>query len=330
MKRDDALWKGILEDLFDDFLRFYFPESIDLLDFNRKFVFLDKELEQLFPISQDDFNPKYVDKLVKVFTKKGKEEWILIHIEVQGSRDKNFAKRMYTYHSRIFDKYDKPITSLAILTDTNKTFKPNVYEYEFMGNSLRYQFNVYKVLDANENDLKQSENPFAVVVRVVQTALKKDKLSENQLFELKMELVRELLKKNFPKEKIRCLLQFLKLYIRFDNQELINKFEIELDNIKNRQTTMGLEEFVLDRAKRIGLKQGLEQGKELGLEQGKELGLEQGKELGLEQGKEITTYEKDFAFTQSLLTQTDFSEEKIAGLVGVDVEFVRKVKASLS
>jgi hypothetical protein len=75
MKRDDALWKGILEDLFDDFLKFYFPESVDLFDFNRKFEFLDKELEQLFPQQQDDFNPKYVDKLVKVFTKKGKEEW---------------------------------------------------------------------------------------------------------------------------------------------------------------------------------------------------------------------------------------------------------------
>ena len=70
MKRDDALWKGIIEDLFDDFLKFYFPDSIDLLDFNRKFVFLDKELEQLFPQQQDDFNLKYVDKLVKVFTKK--------------------------------------------------------------------------------------------------------------------------------------------------------------------------------------------------------------------------------------------------------------------
>ena len=86
MKRDDALWKGLIEDLFDDFLRFYFPESVNLFDFNRKFEFLDKELEQLFPQQQDDFSPKYVDKLVKVFTKKGKEEWILIHIEVQGIR----------------------------------------------------------------------------------------------------------------------------------------------------------------------------------------------------------------------------------------------------
>jgi predicted transposase/invertase (TIGR01784 family) len=305
MKRDDALWKGILEDLFDDFLRFYFPESVDLFDFNRKFVFLDKELEQLFPQSQDDFSPKYVDKLVKVFTKKGKEEWILIHIEVQGSRDKNFAKRMFTYRYRILDKYDKPITSLAILADKYKSYKPNVYRYEFMGNELYYKFNIYKVLDAIEKELKQSDNPFAVVVRVVQTALKKDKLSENQLFDLKLELVKELFRKNFTKEKIRNLLQFLKLYIRFENQELINKFETELNIIQNQQTTMGLEEFVLDRERRVGRKEGIKEGMTI---------------------KEI---EDKTNFTKNLLTQTDFDDDKIALLVGVEVDFVRQIKTSL-
>jgi predicted transposase/invertase (TIGR01784 family) len=314
MKRDDALWKGILEDLFDDFLRFYFPESVDLFNFNRKFVFLDKELEQLFPQSQDDFNPKYVDKLVKVFTKKGKEEWILIHIEVQGSRDKDFAKRMFMYRYRVLDKYDKPITSLAILTDKHKSYKPNVYRYEFMGNELYYKFNTYKVLDANEKELKQSNNPFAVVVRVVQTALKKDKMPENQLFDLKLELVKELLKKNFTKEKIRNLLQFLKLYIRFDNQELINKFEKELDIIKNQQTTMGLEEFVLDRERRVGRKEGRKEGIE----------------EGIEEGMSIKEIEEKTNFTRNLLTQTDFDEDKIALLVGVEIEFVRQVKSSLS
>jgi hypothetical protein len=108
---------------------------------------------------------------------------------------------MFTYRYRILDKYDKPITSFAILTDKFKSFKPNVYKYEFMGNKLHYKFNIYKVLDADEKELKRSDNPFAVAVRVVQTALKKDKLSENQLFDLKLELVKELLKKNFKKKK---------------------------------------------------------------------------------------------------------------------------------
>ena len=157
------------------------------------------------------------------------------------------------------------------------------------------------MLDANEKELEKSNNPFAVVVRVVQTALKKEQLAENKLFDLKIDLVKELLKKDFTKEKIRSLFQFLKLYIRFDNQELINKFDTEIDIIKNRQTTMGIEEFILDRERRVGMKKA----------------------------REETTYEKDVAFTKSLLTQTDFSEEKIAVLVGVDIEFVQKVKASL-
>ena len=73
----------------------------------------------------------------------------------------------------------------------------HVFYIKFMGNELFYKFNVYKVLDADEKELEKSNNPFAVVVRVVQTALKKEQLAEIQLFDLKIELVKELLKKKF-------------------------------------------------------------------------------------------------------------------------------------
>ncbi len=51
MKRDDTLWKGILEDIFDDFLRFMYPNADEIFDIGRGFEFLDKELEDLFPQS---------------------------------------------------------------------------------------------------------------------------------------------------------------------------------------------------------------------------------------------------------------------------------------
>ena len=54
MKRDDALWKGLIEDLIDDFLKFFFPNAEEIFDLNRKISFLDKELEQLFPNTQSD------------------------------------------------------------------------------------------------------------------------------------------------------------------------------------------------------------------------------------------------------------------------------------
>ncbi|MEY4538357.1 MAG: hypothetical protein RLZZ306_114 [Bacteroidota bacterium] len=212
MKRDDALWKGLIEDLSDDFLKFFFPNAEEIFDFNRKISFLDKELEQIFPNNPDEFSPKYVDKLIKVYRKSGKEEWVLVHIEVQGSTDKAFEKRMFQYYYRILDKYNRDVTSLAILTDKSKSFNPRMYKREFIGSSVEFKFNVYKVLNVNEIEIEKSNNPFASVILVVLTALKKGKISEKSMFELKMLLLRKLYAKNFSKEKITALLRFLKLY----------------------------------------------------------------------------------------------------------------------
>ena len=309
MKRDDALWKGLIEDLADDFLKFFFPNAEEIFDLNRKISFLDKELEQLFPNQQDEFNPKYVDKLLKVYSKQGKEEWVLVHVEVQGSYDKTFAKRMFTYYYRILDKYDKEITALAILTDKNKSFRPTQYESQFMGTKICYQYNFFKVLDADIQEFEKSRNPFTSVIEVVQTALKKGRIADKTLLNLKIELVRKLLKKNFQKDKIRILLKFMKLYIRFENKEFNDTFEQKLDEINNRNTTMGLEEFVLDRERRMGRKEGREEGIELGMS--------------------IKEREAKTNFTLNLIQQTDFSDEKIADLVGIEVSFVKEIKASL-
>ena len=305
MKRDDALWKGLIEDLADDFLKFFFPDAEEVFDLNRKISFLDKELEQLFPNTQDEFSPKYVDKLLKVYSKQGKEEWVLVHVEVQGSRDKTFAKRMFTYYYRILDKYDKEITALAILTDKYKSFRPSQYESEFVGTKILYKYNSYKALDADIKELAKNNNPFASVIEVVQTALKKGRIADKTLFNLKIELVKKLLQKKIQKDKIRILLNFLKLYIRFENTKLNDTFEQKLDEINNRNTTMGLEEFVLDRERKVGRKEGREEG------------------------ISETTYQKDFAFIKSLLNETDFNNDKISRIVGVSLEFVENVQKQI-
>ncbi len=101
MKRDDLLWKAILEDIFDDFLRFFYKEAEQLFDISKGFEFLDKELEELFPIDEGS-DIRYVDKLVKVYLNDGQEKWILVHVEVQGYRDSNFEERMFTYYYRLY------------------------------------------------------------------------------------------------------------------------------------------------------------------------------------------------------------------------------------
>jgi hypothetical protein len=298
MKQNDILWKAILEDIFDDFLLFFFKEDAGQFDFDKGFVFLDKELEQLFPQDDNMQSPKFVDKLVKVFTKAGKEEWILVHVEVQGYTDSDFAKRMFTYFYRIFDHYEKLVTCVAIFTDRDKRFKPSSFTYDFLGTKNVFSFNTYKVINQDERELQKSNNPFAIIVLTVLVALQKGKVTEEQLFNLKFELAKTLLQKNIPKDKIRSLMNFLRFYVRFDNPEIMSKFESEIETITDKHTTMGIEEFLLKQAENEGMEKAIQK--------------------------------RDTEFVKSLLTQTEHSVEKIARLVGVSVSFVEKIKASLS
>ena len=40
MGKKDALWKSVLEEVFDDMLRFVFPDAERVFDFGRGFEFL--------------------------------------------------------------------------------------------------------------------------------------------------------------------------------------------------------------------------------------------------------------------------------------------------
>jgi len=60
----DTLWKGAIEDFFENFLHFFYPKLYKEIDFSKGFMFLDKEFEQ---IRMDvDAEKRYADKLVKV------------------------------------------------------------------------------------------------------------------------------------------------------------------------------------------------------------------------------------------------------------------------
>ncbi|WP_090653314.1 hypothetical protein [Mucilaginibacter sp. OK283] len=292
-RKDDILWKGILEDVFDDFLCFLNPDASDIFDFDKGFEFLDKELEQVFPPEKDEYSPKVIDKLVKVFTKSGNEEWILVHIEVQGQYQKDFGSRMFTYFYRILDKYQKPIVAYAIFTEANTKERSDHFTLDFMGTSLRYTFNTYKIASQSDEELMASDNPFALVVLTVKAALAGKNIKDTDekdelLFALKLKLAKLLLTRQIAKEKIRVLMNFLKYYVRFENPDINTKFEQEVKNLTERSTTMGIEELLLDRAEKQGIQKGIEKGIQKGKQEGKR---EEAITIARELKKEGLTYE---------------------------------------
>jgi len=106
---------------------------------------------------------RHVDKLVRVTLRGGEEAWILIHIEVQGTRETGFAERMFVYNYRLFDRHRRPIVSLAVLADDAPDWKPSSFAFEALGCRHCLDFPTVKLLDysGREGDLLQEENVFA-------------------------------------------------------------------------------------------------------------------------------------------------------------------------
>ena len=244
----DILWKAIIEDFFSEFLCFFYPEAPDIFDFSKDFEFLDKELEQMiFPSSSKN---RIADKLVKVYTKDGKEKWVLIHLEIQGYEDQQFAERMFTYYYRIWDKYRQKIAALAIFTDNAENYRPDKFEMTFLDTSLNFSYKTIKLSDYKPEDFQKSENPFAIVMETAWYGLTKNKLSDENLFSLKLDLARRLLKKGFPKETFGKMCTFIKMYVSFEKQELISKLDNEIDSFNKNVRTMGIIEAVQEEIKR--------------------------------------------------------------------------------
>ena len=138
-----------------------------------------------------------MDKLVKVYQQDGTEECVLVHIEVQGRHDPLFAKRMFKYYCRIFDRFDRPITAIAIFSGRDGHKLPDRYEYSYQGSALTYQYNTLRILDYDDIDLMASDNPFALVILAAKKALLRGKGLDEELLKQKLSIAKLLYRKGF-------------------------------------------------------------------------------------------------------------------------------------
>ena len=136
----DSPWKEALEVFFRPFMEFLYADIAQRIDWQQAPEFMDKELQKI--TADADNSRRYADKLVKVRFLNGAEQWIYIHIEVQGQPETQFAERMFEYFYRIRDRYRQPVISLAVLTDIKAGFRPNCFSYELAGCSIEFNFEI--------------------------------------------------------------------------------------------------------------------------------------------------------------------------------------------
>lgn len=138
------------------------------------------------------------------------DAWVLIHIEVQGTPEQDFARRMFVYYYRIFDRYERPLMSVAILGDEQPEWRPDRFEQELWGCTVGMRYPMVKLLDwrAREDGLAASANPFAVVVRAYLAAqVTRGAVDERQ--QAKIGLIRGLYERGYGREQILELFRLI-------------------------------------------------------------------------------------------------------------------------
>lgn len=160
----DSPWKDALDRYFEPFMALFFPDAHAQIDWSRGYEALDKELHQV--VREAELGRRVVDKLFRVWRTSGDEEWVLIHIEVQAEQEAEFERRMFVYHYRLFDRYNRAVVSLAVLADDKPGWRPARFGYELWNCGVAFWFPSVKLLDWATDDaaLERSPNPIAAVV----------------------------------------------------------------------------------------------------------------------------------------------------------------------
>jgi Domain of unknown function (DUF4351) len=206
----DVPWKQILENYFPQFMAFFFPAAHDQIDWSKGFEFLDVELQQV--TREAETGKRIVDKLAKVFLLDGRENWILLHVEIQNQKEEGFGQRIHIYSGRLFDKFQKPVASFAVLGDTDTNWRPDHFTIGALGSTNETSFQIAKLLDWEERpeELAASNNPFAFVVQAHLAAqATARKTSQKRRRQQKYLLTTMLYKRGWSRQEIIDLYRFL-------------------------------------------------------------------------------------------------------------------------
>ena len=170
-----------------------------------------------------------------------------------------------------------------------------------MDHSLRYQTNRPLFQQRDWRHIA-SHNPFALAVLTAKTSLMLGNIKDNlerdkRLYAYKRKLLRLLISREIPKEKIQALLYFIRFYVNFENEEFNVKFEGKIKSLlDSNYLNMGIEEQL------IGIWK--EEGEQIGLRKAKE--------------KEVL----------NLIAKLGFTSEQAADFAEVSVSYVEKLRSA--
>ena len=265
----DSPWKDAIEGAFPEFMAFYFPAAHAAIDWTRAHTFLNQELRKV--VRDAASGKKFVDVLVRVTGLDQGERLLYVHVEVQTQRDEDFAKRMFTYHHRLIDRWGQAVASFAVLADDSPLWRPSEYRVDVLGCRHVMSFPTAKLLDHEPRltELKHNPNPFALVTAAHLMTLR-TRHDNQRRFAAKRQLVRLLYAQGWSRQRVINLFAIIDWMLALPKpleQQVWQDIE-DIERKADMKYVTSVERLAIERGMAKGLEQGLERGMDMGLEKG--------------------------------------------------------------
>ena len=200
---------------------------------------------------------------MQVWRRDGTDVWVLVHIEVQGQPERDFGQRMFVYYYRIFDRYERPIMSAAVLADEQADWRPTRFDQELWGCTVEMRYPVVKLLDwqSRQEELEDSANPFATVV-LAHLAAQRTREDMQDRGRAKLALTRRLYERGYERQDVLELYRFIDWLLQLP---AALETQVWQDIVQLEEAT---QMTYLSTAERRGREEGLQEGRQEGLQEG--------------------------------------------------------------
>ncbi len=186
----------------------FFPEVHGFLDYSY-LEFLSQEI--FADVSGGE--KKYVDILVKTRLQ-GDEGVLLIHVEPQSEKQKDFAERMFRYYAILYLRHSLRILPIAVLSHGVKKEEPAVFKVAFpFQKVLEFEFLMLHLKRKNWREYLKKDNPVAAALMSCMA------YTEAEKKRIKAEFLKMLLRLRLDPARMQLLVGFFEVYLRLDDQD---------------------------------------------------------------------------------------------------------------
>jgi hypothetical protein len=183
---------------------------------------------------------------------------VLIHVEIQSQRDADFAERMFRYHARLYDRYQRQVVSLAVLGDEEASWRPSRFGYDLWGCELNLSFPTIKLIALDRAVLEQTQNVFATIILSHRDSLE-TRNDPQERARRKIARYRQLLEQGYTAAHVRSLLNFMDRLLRLPSPlaQAVTAAMEQIDKELEMSYVTSFEEIGIEKGRIAGLQDGI-------------------------------------------------------------------------